>query len=113
MVPYPFTGKCQGDQQTLAIMGATKPLTQDVMTICPHSWDQWESRHISEHYGKDIADIKGVKLNSIANESPEVTLLHELTHTKSLFETATMCKLPEPIATSWCLKDTNNMNFFI
>lgn len=80
-----FTGKCEGNPTLWAQMDITAPLTQDVMTICDHSWDKWDGGHLADWAAKPLADIKRQDLDSILNASPELTLLHELTHAEAFF----------------------------
>ena len=45
----------------------------------------WGSGHLSTWAAKSLSDVQGKSLNTILNASPELTILHELTHTESFF----------------------------
>jgi hypothetical protein len=85
MKPTEFTGKCAQMTTLWAQMDVTDPLMQDVMTICDHSWQKWQGRHLTDWAAKSLADVSNKVLDSILNESPELTLLHELTHAEAFF----------------------------
>jgi hypothetical protein len=78
-------GKCAGDQQTLAFMMTTTDNSRDVMTICPSGWTAWGDRYISQYAAKSLSDMLDQSLDKIGDTSPELTLLHELTHAESFF----------------------------
>ncbi|KAL4981674.1 hypothetical protein BDW68DRAFT_183272 [Aspergillus falconensis] len=89
-----MSGKCAAFTSVLAFMMTTTDNSQDVMAICPRCWKDWSNRYISQYYAKSLSDVLGESLDDIANGSPEVTLLHELSHAESFFGTDVMGVFP-------------------
>lgn len=65
-------------------MVTTRNRITDVFTICARAWPRW-TEHIDDYKGLHVSQMLGLYLQNIDIKTPEFTLIHEFTHSESLF----------------------------
>ncbi|PYH91867.1 hypothetical protein BO71DRAFT_432458 [Aspergillus ellipticus CBS 707.79] len=95
MEPFEMDDMCT-DDNLKAFMQETYPVngvvTSDVLTLCPIVWDDEEGwiGHIDQYETQTLDEIEGETMDGIVGSTGEVSLLHELTHTKSFLGTSVL-----------------------
>ncbi|RWQ97380.1 hypothetical protein C8Q69DRAFT_441578 [Paecilomyces variotii] len=77
-------GKCDANPNWQALMVTTRNRITDVFTICARAWPRW-TEHIDDYKGLHVSQMLGLYLQNIDIKTPELTLIHEFTHSESLF----------------------------